>query len=42
MIAAAGSASRQIVCGAAPADPSATLLWPEPDSDLPTVGEPVR
>jgi hypothetical protein len=42
MVTAAGSTSRQIICGATPADPSATLLWPDPDSDLPTIGEPVR
>ena len=42
MVTAAGSGSPQVVCGAATADPSATLLWPDPDSDLPTIGEPVR
>jgi hypothetical protein len=42
IVTAAGSASPQIICGAAPTDPSATLLWPDPDSDLPTIGEPAR
>jgi hypothetical protein len=42
MVAAAGSSSPRIICGAAPADPNATLLWSDPDSDLPAIGEPVR
>jgi hypothetical protein len=33
IVAAAGSSPHQVICGAAPADPSATLLWPDPDSD---------
>jgi hypothetical protein len=41
IVAAGGTDPQTFVCGAAPVDPSAALLWPEPDTDLP-LGEPAR
>jgi hypothetical protein len=29
-------------CHAVPVDPDAVLLWPEPDTDVPTISGPAR
>ena len=41
-VAATGSGPRSIVCGANPADPTATVLWPDLDPDVPAISEPAR